>query len=131
MKTEELTPKDLRIGNIVALGSMKLTVYEIHEDCYYVKDINGSSYKNKWADLQPIPLSEDVMLKCPEIQPSTWMAEMWTIRDPKSQFHIVKMKGRFVFRGLGMSIVYVDTLHHLQNLVYAVTGEELEVKLSS
>jgi len=40
------------------------------------------------------------------------------------------MKGRFVFRGLGMSVTYVDTLHHLQNLVYAVSGEELEVKWS-
>lgn len=57
------------------------------------------------------------------------MSNMWTIRDPKSQFHLMKKDERFVFRGLVMSVRYVDTLQNLQNLVYVVSGEELEVKL--
>lgn len=44
-------------------------------------------------------------------------------------YHIVENNGEFVFRGLGASVVVVKTLHHLQNLYYALTGEELEVKI--
>ncbi|WP_313367383.1 hypothetical protein [Sphingobacterium mizutaii] len=125
MKAEEL-----RIGNYVsdihASVSFMAKVTKITEDRVFY----GKGFHTHPNDLKPIHLSEEVLLKCPEITPDEWRAETWTIRDPKSQFHIVKMKGRFVFRGLGMSVTYVDTLHHLQNLVYAVSGEELEVKWS-
>lgn len=77
----------------------------------------------------PIPLTEEILLKCPEITKCTYHEETWRIRDPKSQFHIVKHNDRFVFRGVGMSVIYVDTLHHLQNLVYVNTLKELEVEL--
>ena len=117
---------ELRIGNHIGQGE----VMEIKENVVRVKYTADKERTSliRYEDIHPILLSEEVLLRCPEIQPSTWMPEMWTIRDTKSQFHIVKMKGRFVFRGLGMSVTYVDTLHHLQNLVYVVSGEELEVK---
>lgn len=131
MKAEEL-----RIGNYVnyndgsghddirkVVGIDQNSVTSIVKGCHFATAIRSNDL------IYPIPLSEEVLLKCPEIKPSSWMPEMWTIRDLKSQFHIVKMKGRFVFRGLGMSVTYVDTLHHLQNLVYVNTGEELEVTL--
>jgi len=131
MKVEELRikPSELRLGNWVTYDNRYFQISMIAD---VFPELNTTEFGIGVVDynnIQPIPLSEEVLLKCPEIQPSTWMSEMWTIRDPKSQFHIVKMKGRFVFRGLGMSIVYVDTLHHLQNLVYMVTGEELEINL--
>lgn len=125
MKVEEL-----RIGNLIFYKGDIIPVTMV--GLFGIQsDTKGRHINAKFStgDLHPIPLSEEVLLKCPEIQTSIWMKEVWNIRDPKSQFHIAKMKGRFLFRGLGMSVVYVDTLHHLQNLVYTVTGEELEVSL--
>lgn len=50
---------ELMVGNLVSLsGSLTLTVYEIHEDCFYAKDAKGSSFKSMLADLKPIPLTE-------------------------------------------------------------------------
>ncbi len=131
MKAEELRikPSDLRLGNWVMYDNRYFQISMIADVFPELNTVEFGIGVVDYNNISAIPLSEEVLLKCPEIQPSTWMSEMWTIRDPKSQFHIVKMKGRFIFRGLGMSVTYVDTLHHLQNLVYVNTGEELEVKI--
>lgn len=134
MKAEELTPRDLRIGNILTLsGSLILTLYEIHEDCFYAKDANGSSFKNTWADLKPIPLSEEVLLKCGVILEEE---DRFVIKDDDFDYIIdTDVEGLFLI-GLRYSkeVKYFSSnvlyLHQLQNLYYALTGEELEVKWS-
>lgn len=119
MKAEEL-----RIGNLVTLsGSLILTVYEIHEDCFYAKDAKGSSFKNTWADLQQIPLSEEVMLKC-------------GFNENEFGFHkgmlsfLFRTDKKFIPNIFDICCLKeVKHLHQLQNLFYAITGEELEVSL--
>jgi hypothetical protein len=58
MKTE-LKASDLRIGNYVKFGKLFKKVVEILQDGFYVLDKDGTTLKSTWADLQPIPLSEE------------------------------------------------------------------------
>lgn len=126
MKAEELSAKHLRIGNLVSLsGSLILTVYEIHEDCFYARDAKGDSFKNTWADLQPIPLSEEVLLKCGATLDGIEYIIKASALPIKIRFHSGIAYCEFGNVYLGDRIKY---LHELQNLKYALCGVELEVK---
>lgn len=121
MKKEEL-----RIGNLVALsGSLILTVYEIHEHCFYAKDAKGSSFKNTWSDLQPMPLTEEILLKCGLKQENGVMSY---VLDDYSDIKIVyeTLANHYRLYPYTYEILH---LHQLQNLFYALTGKELEVSL--
>lgn len=140
--------RELRIGNLVTLsGSLILTVYEIHEDCFYAKDAKGSSFKNTWADLQPIPLSEEVLLKSGFIK-YQWQDAFYKKIPYGCSLYIHFFKDEIL---VSLSVVSKDGknedkkkhikignkdyfknikyLHQLQNIYYALTGEELEVSL--
>ena len=94
----------------------------------------------KQADLdeiikEPIPLSEDILLKCGfemELSISTPTFICKQRRDLIVQS--LPEIGSYIFRikaGMGYPtfVRYVDYLHQLQNLFFAITGEELEVEL--
>ena len=86
-------------------------------------------------DLIPIPLSEDILLKCGfkmELSISTPTFICKQRRDLIVQS--LPEIGSYIFRiqaGMGYPtfVRYVDYLHQLQNLFFAITGEELEVEL--
>lgn len=73
-------------------------------------------------EFDPIPLDESLLLKCEGME-----------RRHGSTYYIKKLKfdintiGKVRFHYSG-KVVYVDYLHTLQNLVWILTGEELEVK---
>ena len=114
MKAEEL-----RIGNLVTLsGSLILTVYEIHEDCFYSKDAKGNSFKNTWADLQPIPLSEEVQTKLHNTDGNA-------IAFTDKCIIIYALHNREWW----FSLEENPYLHQVQNLYYSIMKEELEVSL--
>lgn len=127
--------RELRIGNLVTLsGSLILTVYEIHEDCFYAKDAKKSSFKNTWADFQPIPLSEDVLLKSNFIAYANLYAYELKDLDLSIDVNFTKSGGYVVSisdEKSDFSRVLSTTmkLHELQNLITSF-GEELEVKWS-
>ena len=50
---------ELRIGNLTNLGR----VYEIQQDKFYVMDENDSSLSSAWAEIEPIPLTEEWHVK--------------------------------------------------------------------
>lgn len=144
MKKEELRPKDLRTGNLVTLsGSLILTVYEIHEDCFYAKDAKGSSFKNTWAELHPIPLSEEVLLKCGFEKIEVEVDDYYDCSYEKQLNNDVFISYADDFsctlhwnkkesiNGFGVIPNWhsINTVHGLQNLCYILTGEELEVSL--
>lgn len=121
---------ELRIGNLLRckLTHAILKVVEINEKGFSTEVLDRSQFPlpDGWS-AEAIPLTEELLDSLPEVTRCVYHPETWRIRDPRSQFHIVKNKDRFVFRGAGMSVIYVDTLHHLQNLVFVNTGKELEL----
>jgi len=112
--------QELRIGNLTNIG----VVTSINQTDFIVDDKWGSCA----VTIEPIPLTEEILLKC-GMHKSIWSVTRFVFNDEQDQFHIDILNDRFVFRGLGMSIVYVDFLHDLQNLYFAVTRKELTISL--
>lgn len=133
MNQNNIKPQELRIGNWVALSrTMPMRIYEIHEDCFYAKGAKGDSFKNTWADIQPIPLSNEVLLRTNFMAYKNVFAFEFIdlhlsidVNFTKSGGHVVSIfdeKSDFE-RVLSMNM----NLHELQNLI-ASFGEELEVR---
>jgi hypothetical protein len=108
---------ELRIGNFTTLG----VVYLIDQDVFRVVDNEGDSFKNTWANIQPIPLSEKWLLK---FGFETNDVRYWQI----SSFRLhINRYGEWIFKveTFEQEIKYV---HQLQNLYFALKGEELTIK---
>lgn len=114
---------ELMVGNWIKFPDCK------PEKVYEISETHVNKERIEYAE--EIPLTEEILLKLPEFSKSVFSEYTWNLRSPDSQFNLYYRDdmNRFVFRGLGMSVVYVDTLHHLQNLVYVNTGKQLEVNL--
>ena len=119
----------LRIGNWVSLsGSRILKVYEINKDCFYAQDEDESSFKSSWADLHPVPLSEEILLKCGcEISPlSIGIKYKYLYRlvwDDEFKYWDILL-GEY-----GNFLTRIRYLHEWQNFIHIMHGEELEINL--
>jgi hypothetical protein len=121
--------KDLRIGNITNFGIVCEILNTDMSNSFRVKDEDGCEYKSCWADIQPIPLTED------------WLIKFGFINSKLDYYTIDELEFRFYFTYVGLSerrdyhfILYnnlnpigcdVKHVHQLQNLYFALTGEEL------
>jgi len=112
-----MKPQEIRIGNLVFRnGGMFTCNRHSIPDCHFYPEY----YK-------AIPLTEEWLLKFGFVADS-FDSNRWNYKSRKSQFHICLSKEQYVFRGVGMSVVIVSTVHHLQNIIYVLTGEELILK---
>jgi hypothetical protein len=133
-----MTPQQLRIGNYLQSkqwgGIGQIEGIEVFEDFWQVK-AKGYVHdvvEGKYFDLEPIPISEDVLIRCgyTMIQKSS-AGKVWAfVVDGvfSSDLKIIEWKttersGKF-YRGE----LEIKGLHHLQNIVYFLTGHELELK---
>ena len=113
-----INAKELRLGNWV--NAFKTT---------YIIDSNDFQYVDSDTYLMPydpIPLTEDILLKC------GFVKSIYTNRDVYSyeNFIVSIFKNRIEF-GINSKrqLVTIKHLHQLQNLYFALTGEELKVEL--
>jgi len=121
MKTSELRASELRVGNITTLGVVSL----IDQDVFRVVDSEGDSFKNTWAEIKPIPLTEEWLLKFGFESQYNNMTYITTFNLSDTPFSYVQ--GKFVVNtSTGDFCVYIDKVHSLQNLYFALTGEELK-----
>ena len=117
-----MTANELRLGNWVKteykeIGNIKIT--EISESVIYSNKTKGISY----SSLLPIPLTEEILLKC--------------------GFNKNELGGYIMYTELGSMLCiykdgsfrsnerYIDTkikhLHQLQNLYFCLVGKEFDV----
>lgn len=110
---------ELRIGNLVLLCFEKKTwqVLQLNSS-----GINGISYKK----FSGIPVSEEILFKCGFAHRSFYVVGAgscfkWQLGD----FILLKdFNEKFYLPTMPNSVV-LESLHHLQNLYFALTGQEL------
>ena len=125
--------KELRIGNYI----IEFKGIKDNENKYSIKKVNtrilrlieSETRTDNYLSFIPIPLTEEILLKCG--------AEKINHIDG-SKFHLIQnkktnIKIRFyktlVSVNSSFSIYDLKYLHQLQNLYFALTGEELNVNL--
>ena len=120
---------ELRIGNIVISTDMDgNTVYGCvrtlrKNDLSIENEVDGVGNVYVVYDFTPIPLTEDWLLKF-GFKRSSYNDSRYDF----GEWHIIFSKNdKPVFRVVGRSIVYCEYLHTLQNLIFALTGEELTI----
>ena len=115
MKSSELRASELRVGNITTLGVVSL----IDQDVFRVVDSEGDSFKNTWAEIKPIQLTEEWLLKF-GFQKFKGDNLDCFLNDFETSCNLKLLFWK------GTQIQNIDYVHQLQNLYFALTGEELK-----
>lgn len=133
---------ELRIGNLAIQPQLphiaKITAIDYRSDDYYCK-FDGIHSGCWCSEIEPIPLTEELLLKCgfSKREPNRCtmllsIDDSYTISDnicPTLQWWIGNDYVTVARSGIGAKSVKCNSLHQLQNLYYALTGKELEVQL--
>lgn len=123
-----ITANELRIGNWI---HNPIQGINFQVDLATIGNVmRDNDKRNKVPDYslyKPIPITEEIILKC---------------GFDKNSYYYIHKKTYFIFTfGLGLCYINIDSmfesfsrdetkhLHQLQNLYFAITGEELEVSL--
>lgn len=139
-----INTKELMIGNWVLSNQRAREVENIHEDCinlsYSCGDYeggSGSDYYEEVEDVEPIPLTEQILVDC-GFKKSFY--DVWS----KDGIGVVYYNGDFWLQVyqynesiqeheyneiLEANTPPIESLHRLQNLFYLLTGKQLEIKL--
>lgn len=116
--------KELRIGNYVLPknGSGAVSVIgEVFAIDDYRVSVNGNHNQYDYHLLEPIPLTEELLLKCGFEKKQFGSATVY--------YHpLIELDAHFCLKGVDYNIP-VKSLHQLQNLYFDLTGKELEVKI--
>lgn len=112
--------KELRIGNWVINNYLKPD-YETNKDPigwnYYKIECGGDI--EDYEDYEPIPLTEEILLKC-------GFEKLGLIKYELNGVVLnIKWSSYFIHR----FDTEIKHLHQLQNLYFALKGEELKIKL--
>ncbi len=116
---------ELRIGNIFVLDNKKHKIISISKDriksIIFDQVIDFPIYETyiEYKSIQPIPLTEDILLKCG----FNWIGLGGMVKDN----YFIRHEGCLTM--CMKSGVLLTTVHQLQNLYFALTKQELEIKL--
>jgi hypothetical protein len=127
---------ELRIGNLISFGSLIgfnnliCIINEIDEQGVVVKFQKNNELE--WIDLfqfYPIPLTEEWLLKFGfEITKQTKEDNnIWTFKGNECKFELEQIIKFHLYDNMHFGIE-VKHVHQLQNLYFALTGEELKFK---
>jgi hypothetical protein len=126
--------EELRIGNLVSsIGIIyKVTLIDIHGN---IRGVEGSTSFNLDKTTNPIPLTEEWLLKFgfQQTDPKKFIGGLYTRKktDGFYGFYINKETMSyctFDYEGTIEDIIKIEYVHQLQNLYFALTGEELNYK---
>ncbi len=119
----------LRIGNLISLSyatSAFFRITEISKDrCMFYDELNKFTSGTILTYIQPIPLTEE------------WLLKFGAISNPYKDRYELPVKNEFIFidcdqcrtPNLWMAkYPHIKHVHQLQNLYFALTGEELTLK---
>lgn len=122
MKTRNMEANELRIGNLIQYNEGgKCKVIGIHEFGVDVEFIEETTYI-EFDQFSPIPITEEWLLKF-GFELKNWGIKVWYLKG-------FEIDHNFYLKGIdwGVRFKYV---HQLQNIYFALVGEELELKPSA
>lgn len=132
-----INPKELRIGNWIASGGFRRQIRGITEGSAYLSPNPNSSLDfNSFEFLHPIPLTHELLLKIgadyDDHRPFDEFYDFESYYFECSKLtnvaiHYSHNNKKFYYPKY--EIAPIEYLHQLQNLFFALTGEELKIKL--
>lgn len=124
---ENLEAKSLRIGNLVRYSDKNETPSPIVIQVG-IQDLILISESVKGCNYEPIPLTEEWLLKC-GFESDTIFG--FNIKYKKGNFELWYSKQKNIFLVENLKIIKCEPkyLHQLQNLYFALTSTELIIKL--
>lgn len=129
----KLDVKDLRIENLVNDEETTHTVVGIdqwHVYSYWQKDKEKEMlYKTPMNQIKPIPLTEEWLLKFGFVEEKI-IRNRKIFRLEEKHFRVeITAFGYVVYYTIDKFLIYYgEHIHQLQNLYFALTSEELQIK---
>lgn len=127
---------ELRIGNWVYdpinRVNFKIECFLGREYCTNVCEYDDEEFEAITSELLPIPLTEEILLKCGFENGKYYKNLRIKAND---YLHSIKFfRGKWIYStdesdAACYSLVELKYLHQLQNLYFALTGEELNIEL--
>ena len=128
---------ELRIGNWVIdneVDPQRTVYYQVEEITYKGVVYRDGSSVTMCEYLQPIPLTEEILLKCGavKVKHNHFVIDEWihlSFEDDNRSEPCVDVKLKSISEKKPYYATCVNSVHQLQNLYFALTGEELEIEL--
>lgn len=125
---------ELRIGNWVH-NSINSTDFQIdffagREWCTNVCEFDSEEFDSKIKDLQPIPLTEEWLIKFGFKKRDMLSSILFDMKNPRFSIYLnppIDKSNKWNILGIEKN-VNIQYVHQLQNLYFALTGEELTLK---
>ena len=123
-----MKPQELKIGNLVCYNGEVVKVEQItkHKIGYHTKPNETRLNYARLCEVEPIPITEELLLKCGFDKPCDGVYE-----HNYGEFEVTKEQEKWWVTWNGGADFWFEIkhLHQLQNAYYLVTGKELEIKL--
>lgn len=119
-----IAANELRIGNYVnhkSEGISRVTEIESHKNHIGVTPLSFNNYVFMCAEIKPIPLTPEILEKC------GFVSNPYQDRYELGDFHFEYCAIRNIV--WCEKYPHIKYLHQLQNLYFALTGEELIINL--
>lgn len=120
---------ELRIGNSVFIAGHYENVFSVLDIGSELSTFNGVPvFKATYDEMNPIPLTPEWLERCgwqvvdQGSGPYYWL-------EKQCWLHIHVSEDGNIFANFNNNAVYLKSLHSLQNLYHALTGEELIITL--
>lgn len=123
--------KDLRINNYVLYDNRPFQIASISEEYPSLKTIEFGFGVVEWKDIKPIPLTEELLVKCPQFE----VQECFSWSTGKEVKYNVYQFDRFYYNTnqdnwyYETNIIEIKHLHKLQNCIQDFTNTELTINL--
>jgi hypothetical protein len=122
-----IKPNELRLGNIARVANITGIVKTLYSDGE-VEMSFSPEYEYIYEDLHPIPLTHE-LLELYGVKESGFAFSAGLFELPTVGHQLHYDAGIYTYSYYDKQLRDVEFLHQVQNLYFALTGEELTIKL--